>query len=103
MTWSPEIALLLDATSPYGREGCFAHSPASRRGLDWSELLRLAIPHGVLPLLSHNLSVHRGECGPARSPLLNYSFWQECRRGEIESNPLNSSSLFLALLPGKSV
>ena len=57
MNWSPEIALLLEATSPYPDDD--AGSRIRRRierGLDWSELLQIAIPHGVLPILSHNLS-----------------------------------------------
>ena len=57
MTWSPEISLLLSATSPYPDEKALTriHRQVTHE-LDWSELLRIAIPHGVLPLLSHNLS-----------------------------------------------
>jgi hypothetical protein len=32
--------------------------------VDWSELLRVAIPHGVLPLLSSNLSAHAADVMP---------------------------------------
>ncbi len=34
------------------------------RGLDWSEVLRIAIPHGVLPLLAGNLAVHASDVMP---------------------------------------
>jgi hypothetical protein len=57
MTWTPEIALLLDATAPYPDENTVSRIHRQiEHGLDWSELLRVAIPHGVLPLLSRNLS-----------------------------------------------
>ena len=57
MTWSPEISLLLSATSPYPDEKALTriHRQVTHE-LDWSELLRIAISHGVLPLLSRNLS-----------------------------------------------
>ena len=65
MTWSPEIALLLDATSIHpDEEAVLRIRQRVERGLDWSELLRIAIPHGVLPLLSHNLSVHAASVVP---------------------------------------
>ncbi len=57
MTWSPEIALLLEATSPHSDENAISRIHRQiARGVDWSELLRIAIPHGVMPLLSRNLS-----------------------------------------------
>ena len=65
MTWSPEIALLLDATSIHPDEDAVLRiRQRVERGLDWSELLRIAIPHGVLPLLSHNLSAYAASVVP---------------------------------------
>jgi hypothetical protein len=34
-------------------------------GVNWSEFLRLAIPHGVLPIASRNLSLHAADIVPA--------------------------------------
>jgi len=57
MTWSREIALLLDGTSvaPDANQVLRMHEQIEQ-GVDWSALLRIAIPQGVLPLLSRNLT-----------------------------------------------
>lgn len=65
MTRSPEIALLLDGTLIHpDQDAVLRIRQRIERGLDWSELLRIAIPHGVLPQLGHNLTVHAASLVP---------------------------------------
>jgi hypothetical protein len=65
MTGSPEIDLLLDGTLIHpDQDAVFRIRQRIERGLDWVELLRVAIPHGLLPLLSHNLSAYAASVVP---------------------------------------
>jgi hypothetical protein len=59
MRRKPEISLLLDGTSVRpSLEAISRLRQAILPSLDWSEVLRNAISHGVLPLLSRNLSLY---------------------------------------------
>ena len=62
---SPETAVLLKGTLLHADGNSVSRMREEiARGVDWSELLRIAIPHGVLPLLSSNLSAHAADVMP---------------------------------------
>ena len=65
MIGSPEIMLVLEGSRVHPDVNSVARIREQiASGLDWSEVLRIAIPHGVLPVLSGNLSVHAADVMP---------------------------------------
>ena len=68
MNWSREVALLLDGTSIRPDARVVSRIRIGLQGgIDWSELLRIAIPHGVLPLLGRNLEAFGEQLAPAET------------------------------------
>jgi hypothetical protein len=65
MIWTPEIALLVDATSiRLNDEAVSRLRQRIRPELNWGEVLRIAIPHGVLPLLIRNMTTYAADLVP---------------------------------------
>jgi hypothetical protein len=60
----------------------------SDRGIDWSELLRLAEHHGVLPLLARNLIEHAPGLPPEIARSLRSAFDENARRNLWFANEL---------------
>jgi len=66
MTFSDEAAFLLNCSGIQLSEARVEH--LRRRvavGVDWGEIIRLAIPHGLLPLVAMNLTKHAADIVPA--------------------------------------
>jgi hypothetical protein len=66
MTRPPELSLLLDcARIDYNPQSIAALRARIQRGAAWSDLIRLAIPHGLLALAGRNLAVHAADITPS--------------------------------------
>jgi Uncharacterised nucleotidyltransferase len=78
MIVSPETMLVLEGTRVHpDMNSVLRMRDQIAGGPDWSEVLRIAIPHGVLPLLASNLSVHAADVMP---PVTLVEFQIFCRK-----------------------
>ena len=70
-TWTPDTnegKLLLACCRMSPEEECVeAMRALILSGIDWIELIRLAIPHGLLPLVAKNLATYAADLVPSRT------------------------------------
>jgi hypothetical protein len=65
MRLTKEAALLLDCSRILPNEAAIERMRAEiKDDVNWGELLRLAIPHGLLPVVAHNLALYAADIAP---------------------------------------